>query len=191
MKLMPNDVLPEVKIIEPAIFKDARGYFFEGYQAKRYHAMGIQEVFVQDNYSRSVKHTLRGLHYQLQYPQGKLVGVTAGAVFDVIVDIRPGSKTFGKWLGVELSDANARQVYIPKGFAHGFYVLSDAADFYYKCTDYYAAHDDYGVAWNDAFINIAWPLTGEPIVSNKDQAYASLQTISPTKLPGYVHELST
>src|SRR6476620_2301575 len=125
MKLMHNETLPDVKIIEPTVFKDARGYFFEGFQAKRYHEMGIKEQFVQDNYSRSVKNTLRGLRYQLEHPQGKLVGVTSGRVYDVIVDIRQGSKTFSKWIGVELSDENARQVYIPQGFAHGFYVLSE------------------------------------------------------------------
>lgn len=186
MKLMRNEVLPDVIIIEPSVFKDSRGYFFEGFQAKRYHEMGIQETFVQDNYSRSVKNTLRGLHYQLHHPQGKLVGVTAGKVFDVIVDIRQGSPTFGKWIGIELSDENARQVYIPKGFAHGFCVLSDTADFYYKCTDYYVPHDDYGVAWNDSFINIEWPGNFVPLVSKKDQQYVPLQNISHDKLPRYV-----
>ena len=191
MKLMPNKKLPEVKIIEPSIFKDSRGYFFEGFQAKRYHEMGIKEVFVQDNYSRSVKNTLRGLHYQLQHPQGKLVGVTAGRVYDVIVDIRQGSPTFGQWISVELSDENARQVYIPRGFAHGFCVLSETADFYYKCTDYYSPHDDYGVAWDDPSINITWPIDDEPIISSKDQKYIPLQNISHDKLPRYMHELST
>lgn len=186
MKVMPSEVLSEVLIIEPALFKDARGYFFEGFQEKRYQAMGLKETFVQDNYSRSVKHTLRGLHYQLNYPQGKLVGVTAGKVFDVIVDIRQGSPTFSKWIGVELSDENARQVYIPRGFAHGFFVLSESADFYYKCTDYYVQHDDYGIAWNDSLINIQWPVQGLPVISKKDQEHLPLLAIPHDKLPRYV-----
>lgn len=185
MKFTRNDVLPDVIVIEPSVYKDSRGYFFEGFQAKRYHDIGIQESFVQDNYSRSVRGTLRGLHYQLNHPQGKLVGVTAGKVFDVIVDIRYASPTFGLWTGIELSDENARQVYIPQGFAHGFCVLSELADFYYKCTDYYRPDDDYGIAWNDTLINIEWPVHGSPIVSAKDQAYLSLDAISHDKLPKY------
>lgn len=185
MKFTHNELLPEVIIIEPTMYKDTRGHFFEGFQARRYQEAGIQEQFVQDNYSRSVQNTVRGLHYQLNHPQGKLVGVTAGKVYDVIVDIRHGSPTFGKWIGVELSDDNARQVYIPKGFAHGFCVLSDTADFYYKCTDYYVVNDDYGVAWNDAGINIRWPIEGMPVLSGKDQSYASLNNISHEKLPKY------
>lgn len=185
MKFTHSEILPDVIIIEPTLYKDSRGHFFEGFQAKRYQEAGIQEQFVQDNYSRSVKNTIRGLHYQLNYPQGKLVGVTAGKVCDVIVDIRQGSPTFGKWIGVELSDENAKQVYIPKGFAHGFCVLSETADFYYKCTDYYVAHDDYGVAWNDADIRIQWPVDGSPILSIKDKTYHGLNHISPEKLPKY------
>lgn len=185
MKYMHSDVLPEVIVIEPTIFADDRGYFFEGFQSKRYKEIGIQESFVQDNYSRSAKNTVRGLHYQLHYPQGKLVGVTAGSVLDIIVDIRLGSPTFGKWISIELNDQNIRQVYIPKGFAHGFCVLSDTADFYYKCTDYYMPNDDYGIAWNDTFINIAWPVA-VPIMSKKDMNYAFLQSISEHQLPKYL-----
>jgi len=186
MKFTHSDILPEVIIIEPLVFKDARGYFFEGFQTKRYHEIGIRDTFVQDNYSRSIKNTLRGLHYQLQNPQGKLVGVTAGKVLDVIVDIRHGSPTFRRWISVELSDDNARQVYIPRGFAHGFFVLSDSADFYYKCTDYYVAHDDYGIAWNDPMLHIDWPLTDNIIVSPKDQTYPSLNQLTHDKLPRYL-----
>lgn len=187
MKLTRNEVLPDIIIIEPSVFQDSRGYFFEGFQAKRYYDAGIHEIFVQDNYSRSVKNTLRGLHYQLHHPQAKLVGVTAGKVFDVIVDIRQGSPTFGKWTGIELNDENALQVYIPRGFAHGFCVLSESADFYYKCTNYYVPHDDYGVAWDDTFINIEWPINGVPVVSKKDQQYASLENIPHDKLPRYAN----
>lgn len=186
MKYMRSNVLPEVIIIEPNLYKDARGHFFEGFQSKRYKEIGIQEQFVQDNYSRSIKNTIRGLHYQLHYPQGKLVGVTFGIVFDVIVDIRLHSPTFSKWIYVELSDNNARQVYIPKGFAHGFCVLSDMADFYYKCSDYYTPNDDYGIAWNDIDLNIQWPINDTPILSQKDQTYLPFKQISSDKLPQYL-----
>jgi dTDP-4-dehydrorhamnose 3,5-epimerase len=186
MKFTRSKVLPDVIMIEPSIYKDSRGYFFEGFQARRYQEIGIKETFVQDNYSRSVKNTLRGLHYQLDNPQGKLVGVTAGRVFDVIVDIRQGSPTFGQWIGVELSDDNARQVYIPKGYAHGFCVLSETADFYYKCTDYYVPNDDYGIKWNDSRINIEWPIKGVPIVSAKDDNYGSLLNVKGDQLPKYL-----
>ena len=128
---------------------------------------------------------MRGLHYQLECPQGKLVGVTAGCVLDVIVDIRHGSPTFGKSIQIELSDDNAKQIFIPKGFAHGFFVLSESADFYYKCTDYYSPLDEYGVAWNDPALNIDWPSSDTPILSEKDKKYLPLNQIHPNKLPKY------
>lgn len=186
MKYTRSALLPDIIIIELTIFKDSRGHFFEGFQTERYKEIGIKEQFVQDNFSRSIQNTLRGLHYQLQSPQGKLVGVTAGRVLDVIVDIRKGSSTFGQSIQIELSDENAKQIYIPKGFAHGFFVLSDTADFYYKCTEFYAPHDEHGIAWNDTNLNIAWPTNITPLLSEKDQAYLPLNKISPENLPKYV-----
>ena len=186
MKYTRNALSPDIIVIELTLYKDSRGHFFEGFQSERYKEIGIKEPFVQDNYSRSVKNTLRGLHYQLQSPQGKLVGVTAGRVLDVIVDIRKGSRTFGQSIQIELSDDNAKQIYIPKGFAHGFCVLSDTADFYYKCTEYYAPNDEHGVAWNDHDLNIVWPTDIHPILSEKDQTYLPLNKILPENLPKYL-----
>ena len=154
--------LSGVYVIEPQVFGDERGYFFESYNERDFQTLGLKMHFVQDNQSMSVKGVLRGLHFQKQYAQGKLVRVIKGAVFDVAVDLRKGSATFGKWYGVELTAENHKQFYIPEGFAHGFLVLSDAAEFCYKCTDFYHPGDEGGLAWNDPKIGIRWPeLTGE------------------------------
>lgn len=185
MKFSRSDSLPEILIIQPQILNDHRGFFFEAFQTKRYREIGIQETFVQDNVSRSVKNTLRGLHYQLKSPQGKLVGVTSGVVYDVVVDIRQNSPTFGKWAGFELNAIDFMQLYIPAGFAHGFCVLSESADFYYKCTDYYVATDEFGILWNDAGLGISWPLLQPPILSCKDQNYLTLDHIDKQHLPRY------
>ena len=148
-------------IIEPKVHGDSRGYFMETYNQNDMHQAGLDMVFVQDNQSMSVKGVLRGLHYQINYPQGKLVRVVKGRVFDVAVDLRPGSETYGKWYGVELTEDNKKQFYISEGFAHGFLVLSDTAEFCYKCTDFYHPNDEGGLAWNDPSIGIEWPeLTG-------------------------------
>lgn len=167
-------------IIEPRTFTDSRGYFFEMYQQERYQALGIPPL-VQDNASRSKKGVLRGLHYQLPHAQGKLVGVTRGEVWDVVVDIRQSSPTFGKWFGITLSEENHRQMYIPPGFAHGFCVLSQEADFYYKCTDYYTPSAEQGIRWDDPEIAISWPIE-KPILSPKDEIYPSLKEIPHDKL---------
>lgn len=161
--------LPGVLIIEPRIFRDARGCFFETYQAARYAEAGIPAAFVQDNFSRSVRGTLRGLHFQEPQPQGKLVQVLRGRVFDVAVDVRPSSKTFKRWCAVELSDDDARQLWIPPGYAHGFYVLSEVADFHYKCTAPYRADADRSIRWDDPELGIAWP-EGPRLLSPKDAA---------------------
>ena len=160
--------LSGVLVIEPTVFEDARGFFFESYHYKRYVEHGITATFVQDNHSRSVKNTLRGLHYQVNPGQGKLVRVVVGEVFDVAVDIRFGSPTFGKWYGTFLSAQNKKQMYIPVGFAHGFCVTSEVAEFEYKCTDYYSPKDERGILWNDPDLAIDWPVT-EPILSEKDK----------------------
>jgi dTDP-4-dehydrorhamnose 3,5-epimerase len=166
MKVIPTALLGVV-IIEPKVFGDARGFFLETFHATRYAEAGIPGPFVQDNHSHSAKGVLRGLHFQKQYPQGKLVQVTSGTVFDVAVDIRRNSPTFGKWVGITLIAEEHKQFYLPAGFAHGFCVLSDYADFHYKCTDYYHPEDEGSVRWNDPDINIQWPMT-QPILSNKD-----------------------
>jgi dTDP-4-dehydrorhamnose 3,5-epimerase len=170
MKVTPTSI-PDVLIIEPKVFGDTRGFFYESFnQAAFLDAIGFNLSFVQDNHSRSGKGVLRGLHYQIQQPQGKLVRVVRGAVFDVAVDIRRSSPTFGQWEGVELSEDNHRQLWVPAGFAHGFLVLSDSADFLYKTTDYYAPEFERCIAWNDAAIGIEWPLQNEPLLSVKDKA---------------------
>ena len=156
-----------VLIIEPKVFEDARGFFLESFHATRYAEAGIQSPFVQDNHSNSAKGVLRGLHFQKQYPQGKLVYVTSGIVFDVAVDIRPDSPTYGKWVGATLSADDHKQFYLPPGCAHGFCVLSDRADFHYKCTDYYHPEDEGSIRWDDPDIGIQWP-GAEPILSTKD-----------------------
>ena len=163
--------IPEVVLIEPKVFGDARGFFFESYNQRAFNeATGTDFQFVQDNHSRSAKGVLRGLHYQLRQPQGKLVRVVQGAVFDVAVDIRKSSPTFGQWVGVELSADNHRQLWVPPGFAHGFLVLSETAEFLYKTTDYYAPQFERCIAWNDPDIAIIWPaLQQAPTLSVKDQ----------------------
>jgi dTDP-4-dehydrorhamnose 3,5-epimerase len=162
--------IPDVLIIEPKVFGDERGFFFESYNAQKFTELtGIKAEFVQDNHSRSAKNVLRGLHYQIKQPQGKLVRVVAGAVFDVAVDLRKSSPTFGKWEGVELSAENKRMLWIPPGFSHGFLVLSDYAEFLYKTTDYWAPEHERCIAWNDPDLAIAWPLAGvQPALSAKD-----------------------
>jgi dTDP-4-dehydrorhamnose 3,5-epimerase len=174
--------IPDVLIIEPEVFGDARGWFLETFSRKRHEQMGIKLPFVQDNVSYSAKNVLRGLHFQYPHSQGKLVQVLWGEVFDVAVDIRVGSPTFGQWAGETLSVANHRQIYIPPGFAHGFCVLSDAALFSYKCTDYYIPADEAGIIFNDPDIGIAWP-AASPMVSKKDAAYPRLRDIPKNKLP--------
>jgi dTDP-4-dehydrorhamnose 3,5-epimerase len=162
--------IPDLLLIEFDVFADARGYFLESYNQQVFHKLGLTAHFIQDNISVSTRGTLRGLHYQLNpHAQGKLVRVTQGAVFDVAVDIRKKSPHYGQWVGVELSEENKRALYIPPGFAHGFYVLSERAQFMYKCTDLYAPEVDRGIIWNDADIGIEWPITGELILSGKDK----------------------
>ncbi|MGD8630727.1 MAG: dTDP-4-dehydrorhamnose 3,5-epimerase [Gammaproteobacteria bacterium] len=172
MKLLPTDH-PELLLIEPDVHRDARGFFLETYHARRYAELGIPAGFVQDNHSRSGRAVLRGLHYQLDHPQGKLVRVATGRIFDVAVDIRRGSPYFGHCTGVELSGENQLQLYIPPGFAHGFCVLSEQVDFLYKCTDYYAPGDEYGIAWNDPALAIGWPEM-DYLLSDKDRNYPLL-----------------
>ena len=172
-----------VVLVEPDVFTDPRGYFLETYHAGRYAGGGIPGPFVQDNFSHSVRGTLRGLHYQLKHAQGKLVMALEGCIFDVAVDIRKGSPTFGQWVGVELSGENRRQIYIPPGFAHGFCVLSETADVLYKCTDVYSPKDERGIIWNDPAIAIAWPIT-DPLLSGKDGAYPRLADMT-NELPAY------
>jgi dTDP-4-dehydrorhamnose 3,5-epimerase len=159
--------LPGVLLIEPKVFGDERGFFLESFHAQRYAEAGIVGNFVQDNHSRSVKGVLRGLHFQRQYPQGKLIYLTHGAVFDVAVDIRKDSSTFGQWVGVTLTAESHQQFYVPPGFAHGFCVLSDTADFHYKCTDYYHPEDEGSLRWNDPDVGITWAFA-EPVLSGKD-----------------------
>lgn len=170
-------------IIEPRVFEDNRGFLFESYHAARYAAAGVPERFVLDSHSRSARGTVRGLHFQLQRPQGKLVRVLSGSVFDVAVDIRRGSPTFGQWVGVELSAANKRQLYVPPGFAHGFCVPTETSELEYKLTDYYAPDDERGIAWNDPTIGIAWPVTA-PLLSDKDRKLPPLADLG-ADLPTY------
>ena len=184
MQIMKTS-LPGVLLIEPRVFGDDRGFFVETWQKKFFEEAGIQEPFVQDNHSRSAAGVLRGLHFQLEHPQGKLVRVSQGSVFDVAVDVRIGSPTFGQWYGEELTAENHRQLWIPPGFAHGFCVLSDVADFQYKCTDYYCPDCESGIAWNDPDINIDWPITTPPSLSAKDQSYLPLAETPVATLPVY------
>ncbi len=165
-------------LIEPKVFGDERGFFCETWQAERYREAGVEGTFVQDNHSRSSQGVLRGLHYQIRQPQGKLVRVTHGEVFDVAVDMRRSSATFGQWYGVVLSGENHRQFWVPPGFAHGFYVMSESADFHYKCTDYYAPEHERCLLWNDEAVGIEWPLVdgSEPELSAKDRAGLPLES---------------
>lgn len=173
---MPNMIatpttIPEVLILEPQVFGDDRGFFFESFNARAFEqATGLKREFVQDNHSRSAKNVLRGLHYQIQNPQGKLVRVVRGEVFDVAVDLRKSSKSFGQWVGVHLSAENRKQLWVPERFAHGFVVLSETAEFLYKTTDYYAPEFERSLLWNDAALGIDWPLEGEPRLAAKDAA---------------------
>ena len=174
--------IPGVIIIEPVVFNDSRGYFLETYHYNKYTENGLKVSFVQDNHSHSVKGTLRGLHYQLNHAQGKLLYTVKGEIFDVAVDIRKSSPTFGKWVGAVLSGENKRQLYVPPGFAHGFCVLSEEADVTYKCTDFYAPDDEYGIIWNDPDIGIDWPVK-DPVLSDKDCNFNILTNIPDNLLP--------
>ena len=170
MKATPTRI-PDVLVIEPKVFGDDRGFFFESFNRRAFHeATGLNVDFVQDNHSKSAHNVLRGLHYQVEQPQGKLVRVTQGEVFDVAVDIRKGSPTYGQWVGEILSAENKKQLWIPAGLAHGFVVLSETAEFLYKTTDYYAPQHERCIAWNDPDLAIAWPIEGQPLLSAKDAA---------------------
>lgn len=182
MQIKPA-AIPDVLLIEPDVHGDPRGFFMESYHQKKFAAQGLDPVFVQDNHSRSEKGVLRGLHYQLKKPQGKLVRVVTGEVFDVAVDIRKGSPTFGQWVGEVLSAENHKLLYVPPGFAHGFCVLSESADFLYKCTDFYDPSDEQGIIWNDPQINVTWP--GDLFeLSGKDKLYKTLAEMADC-LPEY------
>lgn len=175
--------LPGLLIIEPDVFGDERGFFLETWNAERYRKAGFPNVnFVQDNHSRSLRGVLRGLHYQRCHPQGKLVSVATGVVFDISVDLRPGSPTFGQWFGLELDEKDHRQLWIPPGFAHGFCVLSEHADFQYKCTDFYNPNDEGGIRWNDPDLAIDWPIEA-PTLSAKDRMLPTLRELTPSDLP--------
>ena len=170
MRATPTTI-PDVLLLEPKVFGDDRGFFFESFNQQVFNQVtGLDVQFVQDNHSKSARHVLRGLHYQVQQPQGKLVRVVQGEVFDVAVDIRPGSKTYGQWVGEILSAENKRQLWIPAGLAHGFVVLSESAEFLYKTTDYYAPAHERCIAWNDPDLAIQWPITEDPLLSAKDAA---------------------
>lgn len=179
-----NTALPGVTLIETDVFSDARGFFMETHHQGKYAEGGMVKPFVQDNRSHSVRNVLRGLHYQLLHPQAKLMCVVTGEIFDVAVDVRRGSPTFGRWDGMYLSAENKRQLFVPEGFAHGFCVLSETADVLYKCTDFYQPGDEQGVAWNDPGIGIAWPII-EPLLSSKDSGYPNLRDIPDHLLPTY------
>lgn len=169
-------------VIEPSVFPDDRGFFMESYNKRDFAEIGLEMEFIQDNHSHSKKGVLRGLHFQDKHPQGKLIRVVRGEVFDVAVDIRNGSPTFGRWYSVILSEENKRMFYVPKGFAHGFLVLSDEVDFLYKCTDYYYPQEDCGIIWNDPEIGIDWPLNGiEPILSERDKKRPLLKAMKISK----------
>ena len=174
MKIIETSI-PDVLLLEPAVYGDARGYFMETFRESWFEEHGIDARFVQDNQSRSVQGTLRGLHYQLKQSQGKLVRVVSGAVFDVAVDMRKDSATFGQWAGDILSEENKRQLWVPPGFAHGFYVVSESAELYYKCTDYYCPEHEHSLLWNDPEVGIQWPLLGDaPLLSAKDSGGLAL-----------------
>lgn len=176
-----DTAIPDIKIIEPAVFGDERGFFMETWSQKKFEELvtGKPTFFVQDNHSKSKQGILRGLHYQAENTQGKLVRVTSGEVFDVAVDIREGSPTYGQWVGAYLSAENKRQLWVPKGFAHGFYVTSEEAEFVYKCTDYYNPNSEVSVLWDDPALAIEWPLCGEPSLSKKDINGVVFSSINP------------
>jgi dTDP-4-dehydrorhamnose 3,5-epimerase len=180
MKFLPT-ALPEVVLVEPDVFRDDRGFFLETYQKLKYGAAGLPEEFVQDNHSFSIRGTLRGLHAQVRKPQGKLIRAVLGEIFDVAVDIRPESPTFGRWVGEVLSGENHRQLYVPPGFAHGFCVTSESAHVLYKCTSFYDKEDEIALLWNDPAIGISWP-TGTPLLSPRD--------LAAPKLADIVHKLT-
>ena len=183
MKIITTSI-KGILIIEPVTFRDKRGFFMETYNRNRYNASGINATFVQDNLSCSLKNTVRGLHFQIKHPQAKLIQVITGEIFDVAVDLRPGSATFGKWIGILLSDENRLQVFVPEGFAHGFCVLSEFALFYYKCSDFYAPDDEGGIIWSDPDIGIEWPVEN-PIISEKDKQYQKLSGLTAEQLPSF------
>ena len=183
MNFVPTE-LPEVIVVEPKVFGDSRGFFMEVFHAARFAEARLPTVWKQDNISRSQKNVLRGLHFQLIQPQGKLVRCLRGAIYDVAVDVRRSSPTFGKWVGVEISEENRKAIYVPVGFAHGFCVLSEEADFFYKCTDYYHPASECGIAWDDPAIGIDWPLR-EVSLSAKDRENPRLAAQLPEKLPVY------
>jgi len=177
VRLLKTD-LPGVVLVEPDVFRDPRGYFLETFHERKYREAGIPHSFVQDNQSRSTRGTLRGLHAQLRKPQGKLVCALQGEIFDVAVDIRPGSPTFGKWTGAKLSADDFRQMFIPPGFAHGFCVLTETAEVAYKCTDFYDRSDEIGLRWDDPAVGIAWPIR-DPLLSEKDASLPTLAELRP------------
>jgi dTDP-4-dehydrorhamnose 3,5-epimerase len=173
-----------VMVFTPDVFPDPRGFFMETYHEKKYRDLGLSRTFVQDNHSHSCRGTLRGLHYQCRHPQAKLVTVMRGKVFDVAVDIRRGSPTFGQWVGQVLSEENRLQMFVPEGFAHGFCVMSEAADVLYKCTDFYSSSDDRGIVWSDPAIGIKWPIP-QPLLSDKDSRHPLLANVPPCDLPAF------
>ncbi|PXF58833.1 MAG: dTDP-4-dehydrorhamnose 3,5-epimerase [Deltaproteobacteria bacterium] len=175
---------PDIFLIEPDVFKDTRGFFMETYNQKNYAEAGIDQEFVQDNYSHSKYGILRGLHYQLKNAQGKLVFVITGEIFDIVVDIRIGSPRFGQWLGTYLSAKNKQQIFVPEGYAHGFIVLSESVDVIYKCTDFYTPGDEYGIFWADPSIGIDWPIKN-PVLSDKDSKNPKLKEIPEELLPAF------
>jgi dTDP-4-dehydrorhamnose 3,5-epimerase len=178
--------LPGVLLLEPVVHGDQRGFFMESYNRHRLAELGITHDFVQDNHSRSREGVLRGLHYQLGRPQAKLVRASRGRVWDVVVDLRRGSPTFGRWCGFELSEANRHMLFAPEGFGHGFLVLSEVAEFQYKCSDYYAPDEERGIRWDDPSLAIGWPLAGaEPILSERDRAWPALTEAADSDLPRY------
>lgn len=187
MKIIKT-TLPGVIVLEPDVYQDERGFFLETYRENDLRDAGIRARFVQDNHSRSSRGVLRGLHYQLIQPQGKLIRVATGAVFDVAVDVRISSPTFGQWYGTYLDAKSMRMLYIPPGFAHGFVVLSDTADFIYKCTDYYHPQSEHGILWNDPGIGVQWPVT-EVQISRKDRAHPELRAQPEENLPGYTGDI--
>jgi dTDP-4-dehydrorhamnose 3,5-epimerase len=184
MKVTELD-LPGVLLIEPRVFGDERGLFLETWQARRYAEAGLPERFVQDNLSKSLQGVLRGLHYQIRRPQGKLVSVIDGEVFDVAADVDPESGTFGRWVGVRLSGDNRRQLYVPPGYAHGFCVLSDSAYFTYKCTEYYEPELERGVKWDDPRLAIEWPVE-DPVVNERDAGWPTVEEVSREELPSRI-----